>query len=253
MSLETVFQSVEPSNRNVVWLHPINGIIVQKVYGTKGWQVVGSPSVETTSGSLEIPSEVTDKYIFKISDTPEDLLNNIDTAADIGLSKTVNVHIIGRLYGIDYDTVGVYHNGEISAVQGDTHIVFDVNFDTGVITQHSYYDLSTYIEGIELEIGNSDVVKQRNLEKLRRVTVKTNVFSTHIDYGIGVGTWVDSNGGFAHITTAQGHTAYYDISEDGAVTVNTTHVSPDSIYGKYLEAGGSKTEKDFYTELFSLL
>lgn len=83
--------------------------------------------------------------------------------------------------------------------------------------------------------------------------MKTNVFSAHIDYGIGVGTWVDNNGGFAHITTAQGHTAYYNISEDGAVTANTTHISPDSIYGRYLEAEGSKTEKDFYTELFSFL
>ena len=257
MSLETVFQTVEPANKNVVWLHPVNGIIVQKVYGNGGWQVVGSPAKTPTIGST-VPGEgyieeVTDKYIFKISSNLVDQASNIDTAADIGLSKTVNVHIIGRLYGIDYDTVGVYHNGEISAVQGDTHIVFDVNFDTGEITQHSYYDLSTYIEGLELEIGDSDVVKQRNLEKLRRVTVKTNVFSTHIDYGIGVGTWVDNNGGFAHITTAQGHTAYYDISEDGAVTVNNKHISPDSIYGKYLVSGGNKSEEDFYTELFSFL
>ena len=60
---------------------------------------------------------------------------------------------------------------------------------------HSYYDLSTYIEGVELEIGDSDEVMSRNLEKLRRVTVKTNVFHTHIDYGIGVGSWTDNVGG----------------------------------------------------------
>ncbi len=246
-----VLQTTEPSSKKVLWVHPIEGVLLIKAYSNNGWQVIGSP-ISTKEGEV-ILEESTDKYIFKISNSPEALLSNIDTAADIGLSKTVNVHIIGKLYGIEYDTVGVYHNGEISAVQGDTHIVLDVNFDTGEITQHSYYDLSTYIEGVELEIGNSDVVKQSNLEKLRRVTVKTNVFSTHIDYGIGVGNWVDNQGGFAHIITSQGHIAYYDISEDGAVTVNNNYVSPESIYGKYLASGGNKSEEDFYTELFSFL
>lgn len=257
MSLETVFQTVEPANKNVVWLQPVNGIIVQKVYGNAGWQIVGSPAGTSTADST-VPGEgyieeTTDKYVFKISSNLVDQASNINTAADIGLSKTVNVHIIGRLYGVDYDTVGVYHNGEISAVQGDTHIVFDVNFDTGEITQHSYYDLSTYIEGLELEIGNSDVVKERNLKKLRRVTVKTNVFSVHIDYGIGVGSWVDSVGGFAHITTAQGKEAYYDINKDGSVIADTDYVTPISLYGKYLENGGTRGENEFYETLFSFI
>lgn len=251
MELKTIFSNVVPSNRNVVWISTINGIVVQRVYTAKGWQVVGSPSVsEEGSTSLDEP---TDKYIFKISDSPEDLAINIDTAADIGLSKTVNVHIIGTMYGVQYDTVGVYHNGEISAVQGDTHIVFDVDFNTGSITQHSYYDLSTYIEGVELEIGDSDVVKQSNLEKLRRVTVKTNVFSTHIDYGIGVGSWTDGAGGFAHITTAQGHEAYYTISEDGAVVTDSDYVTPTSLYGEYKANGGLKTKEEFNDELFNLI
>lgn len=252
MKLETIFSSSEPTNRNVIWLTCVDGVLLQKVYTSNGWQVVGSPNVseDPTPTSLE---EVTDKYIFKIGNDPKDLISNIDTAADIGLSKTVNVHIIGTMYGVHYDTVGVYHNGEISAVQGDTHIVFDVNFDTGAITQHSYYDLSTYIEGVELEIGNSEVVKQSNLEKLRRVTVKTNVFLSHIDYGIGVGTWVDGNGGIAHITTAQGVETYYNIAEDGAVTVNNNHISADSLYGQYKAQGGTKTKEEFMSELFTLI
>ena len=251
MELKTIFSKAEPSNRNVIWLTLVNGVLLQKVYTAKGWQVVGSLlAAGATPASLE---EVTDKYIFRISDNQGDLALNIDTAADIGLSKTVNVHVIGRMYGVEYDTVGVYHNGEISAVQGDTHIVFDVNFDTGEITQHSYYDLSTYIEGIELEIGDSEVVKQSNLEKLRRVTVKTNVFSTHIDYGIGVGSWTDGVGGFAHITTAQGHEAYYNIDEDGAVVADTNYITPTSLYGEYKAQGGLKTKEEFNNELFNLI
>ena len=251
MELKTIFSNVEPSNKNVIWLTVINGVIIQKVYTSNGWQIVGSPSA--SEGGDNPSEEPTDKYIFKISDDPEDLALNIDTAADIGLSKTVNVHIMGTMYGVQYDTVGVYHNGEISAVQGDTHIVFDVNFDTGAITQHSYYDLSTYIEGVELEIGDSDAVKQSNLEKLRRVTVKTNVFSTHIDYGIGVGSWTDGAGGFAHITTAQGYEAYYTISEDGAVVADSDYVTPTSLYGEYKANGGLKTKEEFNEELFNLI
>lgn len=251
MELKIVFSNTEPANKNVIWYESKNGIVTQKLYGANGWQVVGSPSITTPSGtSLE---EFTDKYIFKISDKQEDLASNIDTAADIGLYKTVNVHIIGSMYGVQYDTVGVYHNGEISAVQGDTHIVFDVDFNTGVITQHSYYDLSTYIEGVELEIGDSETVKQANLEKLRRVTVKTNVFSSHIDYGIGVGSWTDGVGGFAHIITSQGHESYYDISEEGAVILNEDYVTPTSLYGEYRASGGKKTKEEFNDELFNLI
>lgn len=63
MELKTIFSNVEPSNRNVVWISTINGIVVQRVYTAKGWQVVGSPSVsEGGSTSLDEP---TDKYIFK--------------------------------------------------------------------------------------------------------------------------------------------------------------------------------------------
>ena len=251
MELKTIFSNAEPSNKNVVWVSIVNGVLLQKIYTAKGWQIVGSPSItEVAPTSLEEP---TDKYIFRISDNQQDLALNIDTAADIGLSKTVNVHIIGRMYGVDYDTVGVYHNGEISAVQGDTHIVFDVNFDTGKITQHSYYDLSTYIEGIELEIGNSNEVKQSNLEKLRRVTVKTNVFHAHIDYGIGVGSWTDNVGGFAHIVTSQGHEAYYNIDKDGTVLVDEDYVSPNTLYGEYKAFGGKRTKEQFNSELFNLI
>ena len=44
MELKTIFSNVESSNKNVIWLTVINGVIIQKVYTTNGWQVVGSPS-----------------------------------------------------------------------------------------------------------------------------------------------------------------------------------------------------------------
>jgi hypothetical protein len=42
MVLETVLQSVEPKNKNVIWLHPDpeSGKLVQKVYGVSGWESI---------------------------------------------------------------------------------------------------------------------------------------------------------------------------------------------------------------------
>ena len=44
MELKTIFSNVESSNKNVIWLTVINGVIIQKVYTTNGRQIVGSPS-----------------------------------------------------------------------------------------------------------------------------------------------------------------------------------------------------------------
>ena len=44
MELKTIFSNVESSNKNVIWLTVINGVIIQEVYTTNGWQIVGNPS-----------------------------------------------------------------------------------------------------------------------------------------------------------------------------------------------------------------
>ena len=40
MELKTIFSNVEPSNKNVIWLTVINGVIIQKIYTANGWQIV---------------------------------------------------------------------------------------------------------------------------------------------------------------------------------------------------------------------
>ena len=44
MELKTIFSNVESSNKNVIWLTAINGVIIQKVYTTNRWQIVGNLS-----------------------------------------------------------------------------------------------------------------------------------------------------------------------------------------------------------------
>ena len=73
-------------------------------------------------------------------------------------------------------------------------------------------DVNTVIQ--ELEIGNTDEVKARNLVKLKKVE---HTFLADIDYGYGAADWLPATGGQAIITTASGGQVYYSISKDGAV------------------------------------
>lgn len=55
MELKTIFSNVEPSNKNVIWLTVINGVIIQKVYTTNGWQIVG--------GTSPLPNSLYGEYV----------------------------------------------------------------------------------------------------------------------------------------------------------------------------------------------
>ena len=98
---------------------------------------------------------------------------------------------------------------------------------------------------VDLQIGNSDEVKQYNIERLQ-----IGPFFTNIDYGFGVGTWNPTDGGIAHIVTAYGNTVYYNISKEGIVT--KTIESPD-LYYEYKMQGGEKSPEEFLTSLFELI
>lgn len=80
---------------------------------------------------------------------------------------------------------------------------------------------------LQLQIGDSDAVKQSNLKELQGIA---GFFFTELDYGYGVGTYQSSTGGFAHVVTAHGNDAYYDIAADGSITKNDSYISPNEPY-----------------------
>lgn len=80
---------------------------------------------------------------------------------------------------------------------------------------------------LQLQIGNSDEVKQANLRELQGIA---GFFFTELDYGYGVGTYQSSTGGFAHVVTAHDNDAYYDIAADGSITKNEDYISPNEPY-----------------------
>lgn len=86
---------------------------------------------------------------------------------------------------------------------------------------------------IPLEIGDLQELKKQNLELLKGTQ---GHFFTTIDYGYGVGTFQSSKGGFAHVTTAYGDEAFYNISSDGAVSRDDDYVKPNEPYTVKLDA-----------------
>lgn len=71
---------------------------------------------------------------------------------------------------------------------------------------------------VELEIGDSNEVKSRNLKKLQSVQSNDHTFFTDINYGYGTASWLPTTGGNALIITDEGHAVKYSIAADGEVT-----------------------------------
>ena len=183
--------------------------------------------------------------VIKLSNTAEDKAQNITTCSEISTTEVISVDVEGTINGITYDAVGIYHNGTVSMLEGNKVTVFDVDFNDGTVTIDSKYDTSKLLPYVDLEIGDSDTVKQYNKEHL-----PTGSFFVAIDYGYGTGTWNSTSGGTAHIVTATGNTVYYNISVDGSVTKLLE--SPD-LYWEYTQMGGTKTPTQFAIALTDLI
>lgn len=77
---------------------------------------------------------------------------------------------------------------------------------------------------VELEIGNSEEVKSRNLAKLRAIQSVDHLFFADIDYGYGAAKWLPTTGGEAFIVTSSGKAVIYTIAKDGAITKASTDI-----------------------------
>lgn len=73
-------------------------------------------------------------------------------------------------------------------------------------------DINTVIQ--ELEIGDSNEIKERNLAKLQKVE---HTFIVNINYGYGTANWLPASGGSAYAITSDGIKVFYKINVDGSV------------------------------------
>ena len=232
-----IIQDVNAPSQEDIWLK--DGKLY---YFSDGWKSLEDRvSLANTEGQ---EAEIT-APVIKLSNTTEDKAQNITTCSEISTTEVISVDVEGTINGITYDAVGIYHNGTVSILEGNKVTVFDVDFNDGTVTIDSKYNASKLLPYVDLEIGDSDTVKQYNKEHL-----PTGSFFVAIDYGYGTGTWNSTSGGTAHIVTATGNTVYYNISADGSVTKLLE--SPD-LYWEYTQMGGTKTPTQFAIALTDLI
>ena len=232
-----IIQDVNAPSQEDIWLK--DGKLY---YFSNGWKSledrVSLANTEGQEANITAP-------VIKLSNTTEDKAQNITTCSEISTTEVISVDVEGTINGITYDAVGIYHNGTVSILEGNKVTVFDIDFNDGTVTIDSKYDTSKLLPYVDLEIGDSDTVKQYNKEHL-----PTGSFFVAIDYGYGTGTWNSTNGGTAHIVTATGNTVYYNISAEGSVTKLLE--SPD-LYWEYTQMGGTKTPTQFAIALTDLI
>ena len=232
-----IIQDINAPSQEDIWLK--DGKLY---YFNDGWKSledrVSLANTEGQEANITAP-------VIKLSNTTEDKAQNITTCSEISTTEVISVDVEGTINGITYDAVGIYHNGTVSMLEGNKVTVFDIDFNDGTVTIDSKYNASKLLPYVDLEIGDSDTVKQYNKEHL-----PTGSFFVAIDYGYGTGTWNSTSGGTAHIVTATGNTVYYNISADGSVTKLLE--SPD-LYWEYTQMGGTKTPTQFAIALTDLI
>lgn len=232
-----IIQDINAPSQEDIWLK--DGKLY---YFNDGWKSledrVSLANTEGQEAKITAP-------VIKLNNTAEDKAQNITTCSEISTTEVISVDVEGTINGITYDAVGIYHNGTVSILEGNKVTVFDIDFNDGTVTIDSKYDTSKLLPYVDLEIGDSDTVKQYNKEHL-----PTGSFFVAIDYGYGTGTWNSTNGGMAHIVTATGNTVYYNISAEGSVTKLLE--SPD-LYWEYTQMGGAKTPAQFAMTLTDLI
>jgi hypothetical protein len=103
--------------------------------------VIGGKNIKSTNtGSGE--SNIPDNYIFRITEDPTELSNNLNLAANILFEKCVSVKLIGTLNNIEYNLIGTYCNGYITSPSENSILVFNVDFNNGDITLFTTYNLN---------------------------------------------------------------------------------------------------------------
>lgn len=155
--------------------------------------------------------------------------------------------------------IGSYYNGVVTAFV-DNHIEqYDVSFTDGTVTKLSSFDQNLVMLDLERVSPESDAdtaeiiaTRALNLEKVQRTL--TLPFLAQMDYGIGVGRFINGNGGEINVTYTTGGNGHYTIGVDGSIVKDDDYV-PENTYAwqAYRNAGGTLSESEFYVELATML
>lgn len=185
----------------------------------------------------------------------DDGAHNLEAIAELnGRTNYTCLLTLPEVYAI-----GSYYNGVITAFINNHIEQYNVSFNDGNVTKLSSFDQNLVMLDLERVSPESDsdtteVIATRalNLEKLQRTL--TLPFLAQMDYGIGIGRFINGNGGEINVTYATGGNGHYTIGTDGSIVKDEDYV-PENTYAwqAYRNAGGTKSENDFYEELANLI
>lgn len=224
-----IIESPFPVPTNALWLKGSNlkGFINGK------WITIGGnveePNPDINSNILEV-NLAEDQFLKILSG--DMVVINVDKASSnydvIKLKASNNSYFLSRTIQVNGTA---RYSTETIVVEEDSPVVNQIQavVSTGVISLTTKF--TKIPEILSLEIGDSSVIKARNLSKL-----KNGFFFTQLDYGYGVGTWQSSTGGFVHVTTAYGNEVFYNIGVDGSVLQDGDYIKPNEPYTVKLQA-----------------
>lgn len=155
--------------------------------------------------------------------------------------------------------IASFHAGEISVLEGSVIRLYNVDFNTGEIEESHSTDVAHILLDLEIVSPESpddtpEVIASRalNLEKLQ--STLTLPFLAHMDYGIGIGRFINGAGGEINVIYATGGNGHYTINGDGSIVKDENYVPGDTyVYQGYKNAGGTKTQEEFFAELVNLI
>ena len=184
-----------------------------KIFRSGKWQAANHTM---SDGTMERLIVALDNHKDSVITFSQDRANNLTILE--GLDLSTNYICNYRISDLEI-LHGTFYNGTISTFYNGKLTEFDVNSESGVVYITRQVEPEFISTRVVLDVCSPDTPEAAlNLERLRKTL--GGHFFCDIDHGLGVGTFNDGVGGYAHITTAYGVDEYYNISKDGSITVD---------------------------------
>lgn len=219
-----IIESPTPPLINCLWLY--NGTVRYFNNKTGKWESVNSS--ESNSDILKIT--ISEEDLNKVLNGEQVIIKNNK------ISPYTNVLILeSGKYSYYFNKV-MQSNGTSQYITGNIRTKNHEFGNLGAIVSEGVITLTSVFVNysnaiVELEIGDSNEIKEHNLNNLVQ-----GHFFTHLDYGYGVGTFQTKIGGFAHVTTAYGNEVFYSIKGDGSIIKDEDYIKPNEPYTIQLDS-----------------
>lgn len=219
-----IIESPTPPPINCFWLY--DGTVRYFNNKTGKWESVNSS--ESNSDILKIT--ISEGDLNKALNGEQVIIKNNK------ISPYANVLILESGKYSHYFNKVMQSNGISQYITGNIHTKNHEFGNLGAIVSEGVITLTSVFVNysnaiVELEIGDSNEIKEHNLNNLVQ-----GHFFTHLDYGYGVGTFQTKIGGFAHVTTTYGNEVFYSIKDDGSIIKDEDYIKPNEPYTIQLDS-----------------